>query len=112
MPVCPVLTGPCAARPAAEVTGQDPGRGHRQLAALDARGGTRHFTGRESIPACGAAEAEQVVAAGNLLNAEAVLAGFAEATGTFSERLLAALRAGHVEQPGPSMAALPAGHEG
>ena len=90
-------------RPAAEavavVTGQDLGRGHRQLAALDPQGGTGHFTGRESIPACGAAEAEQAVAAGNLLGTEgvpeAVLAGFAQATGAFSERLLAALRAGH-----------------
>ena len=112
MPVCPLLTGPCAARPAAKVTGQDPGRGHRQLAALDPRGGAGHFTGRESIPACGAAEAEQAVAAGNLLGAEGVLAGFAQATGAFSERLLAALRAEHVEQPGPKIAALPAGHEG
>ena len=88
-----------AAEAVAEVTGQDPGRGHRQLAALDPRGGTGHFTGRESIPVCGAAEAEQAVAAGNLLGAEgvpeAVLAGFAQATGAFSERLLAALRAGH-----------------
>jgi uncharacterized Ntn-hydrolase superfamily protein len=90
--------GRSATEAVAEVTGRDPGRAHRQLAALDPRGGTGHFTGAESLPACGAAQAGQTVAAGNLLGAEgvpeAVLAGFAAATGMFSSRLLAALRAG------------------
>jgi uncharacterized Ntn-hydrolase superfamily protein len=89
-------------RPAAEavtqITGADPGRHHRQLAALDPTGGTGHFTGAESIAVCGAAEGDGAVAAGNLLGAEgvpeAVLAGFHAAAGPFSARLLAALRAG------------------
>jgi uncharacterized Ntn-hydrolase superfamily protein len=92
--------GQAAARAVAELTRADPGRDHRQLAALDPQGGTGHFTGAESLPVCGAAQADQAVAAGNLLGAEgvpeAVLTGFAEATGTFSGRLLAALRAGQV----------------
>lgn len=90
--------GRVAAEAVAEITGKDPGRGHRQLAALDVQGGTGHFTGAESIPVWGAAKADQAVAAGNLLSAEgvpeAILAGFAGAAGSFSSRLLAALRAG------------------
>lgn len=87
-----------AAEAVAEATGADPGRGHRQLSALDPQGGTGHFTGADSLPICGAAEAEGAVAAGNLLGAEgvpeAVLAGFGEAKGAFPARLLAGLRAG------------------
>lgn len=91
-----------AGRPAgeavAEVTRRDPGRAHRQLSALDPQGRTGHFTGAESLPICTAAEAERAVAAGNLLGAEdvpeRVLAGFAQAAGSFPARLLAALRAG------------------
>ena len=83
----------------AKIISKDSGRGHRQLTALDVQGGTGHFTGAESILFCGAAEANQAVAAGNLLSTEgvprAVVAGFAGATRYFSGRLLATLRAGH-----------------
>jgi uncharacterized Ntn-hydrolase superfamily protein len=49
------------------------GRAQRQLAALDPKGGTGHFTGSESVPAAGARAARHVVVAGNMLAGTAVL---------------------------------------
>ncbi len=87
--------GMTAAEAVAELTGADSGRAQRQLAALDPKGGTGHFTGSASIPAAGARTARHAVASGNMLAGEAVLeaglAGMLEAGGELSSRLLAAL---------------------
>ena len=90
--------GLAAADAVAAVTGKDAGRAHRQLAELDARGGTGAFTGAESIPHAGALEAPGVVIAGNMLTGraviEAALEGFrAAAAMPFPERLMGALGA-------------------
>ncbi|MEZ5770496.1 MAG: DUF1028 domain-containing protein [Defluviimonas denitrificans] len=89
--------GQGAAEAVAEIVGQDPGRGERQLSALDPRGGTGHFTGAQSIAVAGARQATHVVVAGNLLASEAVLDacldGFVTAEGALDNRLLAALSA-------------------
>lgn len=85
----------------ADVTAPDPGRTHRQLAALDRDGGTGVFTGSESVPHAAAVEALGVVVAGNMLaGAEviwAALDGYAAATDLpFAERLMQALHAAAV----------------
>ncbi|WP_037371019.1 DUF1028 domain-containing protein [Salipiger mucosus] len=81
----------------ARATGADPGRAHRQLAALDPAGGTAAFTGDESIEVSGQIAEPGLVVAGNMLGAETVLpslrAGFLEAAGDMPARLVAALRA-------------------
>lgn len=81
-----------------EITAADPGREHRQLAALDMAGGTGSFTGAQSIEVAGGRARVDMVAAGNLLAAEgvpdAMLNGYAAAEGAFSARLLRGLRAG------------------
>ncbi|MCA1336961.1 DUF1028 domain-containing protein [Pseudooceanicola marinus] len=81
-----------------EVTAPDEGRAHRQLSALDLLGNTGAFTGAASVPACASRRDENLVVAGNMLSSEAVLdavaQGYASATGTMPERLLAALQAG------------------
>ena len=90
--------GESAAAAVAAITGADPGRAHRQLAALDVAGGTGAFTGAGNTDAKGAREAPGRVVTGNLLAGEGVLdaiaEGFAGAPGALSDRLLAALRAG------------------
>jgi uncharacterized Ntn-hydrolase superfamily protein len=92
-----MLGGQDAASAVAQVTGDDPGAAHRQLSALDPQGGTGHFTGDASIPACAAVETQHIVVSGNMLTSSAVLdaclTGYLTATGGFAERLLAALDA-------------------
>lgn len=78
------------------VTAPDPGRAHRQLAALDPAGGTGHFTGTSSVAHAGAGAAPGVVVAGNMLTGPEVIAaalsGYAAAEGRpLAERLMAAL---------------------
>lgn len=89
--------GATAGKAVTAVTAPDAGRAQRQLAALDPKGGTGHFTGAESIPAAAARTAPDVVVAGNLLSSEKVLdaclKGYLDTQGTMPERLLAALRA-------------------
>ncbi|SDE15219.1 DUF1028 domain-containing protein [Limimaricola pyoseonensis] len=89
--------GLSAAEAVSEVVDADAGRAHRQLAALDPKGGTGHFTGASSIPAAGARQAASVVVTGNLLSGddvlEACLDGYREGRGTMAERLIAALEA-------------------
>lgn len=93
------MSGGAAAHEAvADVTGADPGRAHRQLAALDPRGGTGAFTGAQSVGHAGTLEGEGVVVAGNMLTGraviEAAMAGFdAGAALPLAERLMQALRA-------------------
>jgi len=77
----------------------DPGRGHRQLAALDLSGRGHAFTGGHSVPVAGAEARPGAIAAGNMLSNDhvvgAALDGFLAAGGDLAERLLAGLRAAH-----------------
>ena len=89
--------GMTAEQAVGEVTSRDAGRDHRQLAALDRRGGTASFSGAESIPVFGSRDARHVIVAGNLLTSEVVLdrclEAFLTAQGRFDLRLLSALDA-------------------
>ncbi len=79
------------------VTGPDSGRAQRQLAALPLEGPGAVFTGAENTPTRAERVFDGGVAAGNMLAGpeviEALVDGFLAATGSFSERLLAGLRA-------------------
>lgn len=80
------------------LTGQDPGRAHRQLIALDRQGRTGGFTGGESVPVAAHRCFDGLAVAGNMLASEAVLdalvARFRAGAGEdMAERLLASLRA-------------------
>ncbi|KAA2313838.1 DUF1028 domain-containing protein [Pseudooceanicola sediminis] len=90
--------GSSAAQAVSRVTTPDPGRAHRQLAALDVLGGTAAFTGEASVPACASRSASGVIVSGNMLTSEsvldAVLSTFVSTTGALPDRLLAALTAG------------------
>lgn len=81
----------------AEIVGGDSGRDERQLAALDPRGGTGHFTGAHSIETAGARETRNTVVTGNLLSSQEVLDacldGFVGSDGALAERLMKALAA-------------------
>lgn len=78
-----------------DIVAQDPGRHHRQLAALDPQGGVAAFTGDDSIQAAGSRTGPAMVVAGNLLVNTAVIDacfdGFVSAKGSLAERLLSAL---------------------
>lgn len=84
------------------LTGSDPGRDHRQLAVLDARGGVAAWTGTSNTDAKGHIFGVDYVIAGNWLSGEAVLSAMERGYGTingsarddFGARLLAALEAG------------------
>lgn len=90
--------GRSAADAVQAVTSIDSGRAHRQLAALDPKGGTGAFTGDQSVPACNHRAGPGVVVAGNMLAGEevldAILNHYLSSTGTFHQRLLGALVAG------------------
>ncbi|ASP21108.1 major pilin protein fimA [Antarctobacter heliothermus] len=89
--------GTSAQDAADQVTKVDSGRGHRQLATLDPKGGVGHFTGADSIATAGARQGDGVIVTGNLLSSEAVLdaalAGYQDAQGSLDLRLMAALDA-------------------
>lgn len=89
--------GHTAADTVASLTGPDAGRMHRQMAALDLRGGTAHFTGSQSIPAAGARGGPAVVVTGNMLAdlsvLDAALHAFGAVAGPLPDRLLTALEA-------------------
>lgn len=78
------------------VTHADSGRDWRQLSALDRTGLSAVFTGARNTGWHGSLRGDGVVVAGNMLCGPEVLdamkASFAAASGTFAERLLAALR--------------------
>ena len=94
-----MAAGACAADAVAATIFPDPGRGHRQLAALDLSGRGHAFTGAASIAVAGAEARSDAVAAGNMLANDrvigAALDGFLAATGDFAARLLAGLTAAH-----------------
>ncbi len=89
--------GRAASDAVADIVAADPGREQRQLAALDPSGSSGVFTGEAAIPAAGARQVANMVAAGNMLASGAVLVhlleGFAEASGPLHDRLLASLQA-------------------
>jgi len=77
----------------------DEGRSRRQLVAIDSVGRTAAWTGEGNVPAMGHLCYEGFAVAGNMLAGEGVLAAMAGAyaaapDGTFTERLLRAIRAG------------------
>jgi uncharacterized Ntn-hydrolase superfamily protein len=81
------------------LTGPDPGRDHRQLHMIDAKGRSAAYTGRACIEWCGEQTGAGYSVAGNMLVGPQVLAETAavyeRASGRpFAERLLAALEAG------------------
>lgn len=82
----------------AKTINRDAGREHRQLTALDIHGNTATFTGTGNGDYKGHATGEQCVACGNLLAGgqvlDAMIAAFSDETGSFEDRLLAALLAG------------------
>ena len=57
----------------ANVTQSDPGRGHRQIIAMDRTGGAMGFTGEESIDFAGHYCENGLAVAGNMLTGRAVL---------------------------------------
>jgi uncharacterized Ntn-hydrolase superfamily protein len=81
----------------ARLTGSDHGRSWRQLAAIGRSGPGAAFTGKNNTGWRGSMIRADMVAAGNMLTGpgvlEALFDGFSGASGTFPERLLAALRA-------------------
>ncbi len=62
------------ARDAVEaVTSDDPGKGHRQLIAMDRYGATHGFTGADSVPYAGHLTQQGLVVAGNMIEGPEVL---------------------------------------
>jgi uncharacterized Ntn-hydrolase superfamily protein len=95
-----LLAEGCAAADAlAAVVASTPERAWRQLAMIDANGGTAHFSGASNQPELGAANGPDCVAIGNILRSESVpaamVAAFAASSSlSFAERLLVAVEAG------------------
>jgi len=88
-----------AAETLAALVASTPQQAWRQLAVLDAAGGTAHHHGARVKPECGAAHGPGVVAIGNILSSatvpEAMVAGFLAAPAApLAERLIVALEAG------------------
>lgn len=80
------------------VTGQDTGRGHRQLITLDLAGRAGGFTGGKSVPFAAHRCFTGLAVAGNMLSSEAVLEALAERYRAgegedMADRLLSSLRA-------------------
>jgi uncharacterized Ntn-hydrolase superfamily protein len=65
--------GLSAARAVTEITGADPGRAHRQLAALDLQGGSAGFTGEASVAYAAHLAGDGMIVAGNMLSGPEVL---------------------------------------
>ncbi len=81
----------------ANVVQSDPGRGHRQIIALDPEGSAHGFTGKDSIAFADHACDEGLAVAGNMLTGQAVLMAMMSAArnsqATVVDRMLAALAA-------------------
>jgi uncharacterized Ntn-hydrolase superfamily protein len=96
-----LLSEGCGAASALDaVVASTPERAWRQLAMLDATGGTAHYTGQRNKPAFAAATGDGCVAIGNILRNDSVPAAMvdafaANAQASLPNRLLAALDAGH-----------------
>jgi uncharacterized Ntn-hydrolase superfamily protein len=90
--------GLSAAEVVERLTSADRARDHRQLGVVDARGGAASYTGTSCMDWAGGRTAEGVAAQGNILVGAAVvdatIEAYLAATGRFTDRLLAGLRAG------------------
>jgi uncharacterized Ntn-hydrolase superfamily protein len=90
--------GASAASVVATLVDQDPGREQRQLHVIDAAGRVAQHTGPHCVTWAGHQKGEHISVAGNMLAGPAVLdamlQGYAAATGSVAERLIAALQAG------------------
>lgn len=90
--------GVAAEQAIAAAVASTPHAAHRQLALVDARGGTADYTGSRALGRHAVAVGVGCVALGNLLATEevpvAMVAAFDAASGGLAERLLAALAAG------------------
>jgi len=80
---------------------EDPGKEHRQLHLIDARGRAAAFTGSACIGWCGHLAGDGFSVAGNMLTGPEVLEKTAQAFGgaknlSFAEKLILALEAGEV----------------
>ncbi len=82
----------------AALVGPDPGASQRQMHIVDAQGRIGQHTGADCVGWAGMVHGNRVSVAGNMLAGQAVvertLSGFAAATGSLTERLLAAMEAG------------------
>lgn len=67
------------------VTSDDPGKGHRQLIALDRSGATHGFTGANSVPYAGHLTKQRLAVAGNMLEGPEVLAAMVTAAQTCTD---------------------------
>jgi uncharacterized Ntn-hydrolase superfamily protein len=80
------------------LTGNDERRSHRQVGAVDARGGAAAWTGEDCFPWAGHVTGSGFSCQGNILTGEAVVRAIAEAfertAGPLPERLVTALAAG------------------
>lgn len=79
------------------VTQPDAGRSHRQMIALDTKGGTAGFTGTHSVPFAGHMVQNDLAVAGNMLTGNDVLCAMLDAAAqsgvAFDRRILAVLQA-------------------
>jgi uncharacterized Ntn-hydrolase superfamily protein len=95
-----MASGASAADALDRVVHADAGREDRQAGFVDARGGTKSFTGSKCMDWAGDLSGEHFAVQGNILVGEAVVAGmasaFTAAEGDLSDRLLRALLAGDV----------------
>lgn len=93
-----MAAGAAAGAAVESVVAEAPHVDWRQLLAVDATGRTAHHSGAHILGTWAVAEAEGVIAGGNLLAhagvPAAMVAGFAAAGGDFGDRLVAALMAG------------------
>lgn len=89
--------GATAEQAVGRVTSADKGREFRQLAALDASGGTGAFTGTSNDPERGSRGFAGGIVSGNMLASaevlDAMVAGFTSSNEAFDRRLIASLRA-------------------
>lgn len=72
----------------ANVVQPDPGRGHRQIIALDRYGGTGGFTGGDSVAFAGHICGDGLAVAGNMLTGQAVLDALISAAGNSQESVV------------------------
>jgi uncharacterized Ntn-hydrolase superfamily protein len=84
-----------------KLTGADPERDHRQVGAVDARGGAAAFTGAQCLTWAGHEVGDGFACQGNILFGAAVVRAMARSyettPGDIADRLLAALAAGQRE---------------
>jgi uncharacterized Ntn-hydrolase superfamily protein len=82
-----------------DITSQDKGHAHRQLAAMNLSGNAAAYTGDKNEDVKGSLTFQQGIVSGNMLGGDSVLSAMAEAftrlDDVFERRLIGALRAAH-----------------